>query len=169
MTDFHITGTLVWYAAICERETWLMAHQIEPERDNELLALGRLNQEQHYKRATKELELPGIRVDQIRRENGELILSEIKKSSKYTHAATLQLGYYLYTLEQEGVSARGEVLIPKEKKKIPVQLEDIRTELLETLKRIETLCQQAKPPPATWLHWCDKCAYAEFCWSGVEE
>ncbi len=31
-----------------------MAHQMEPEREFELLAEGRLNQEAHYKRAMKE-------------------------------------------------------------------------------------------------------------------
>jgi len=32
-----------------------MAHKLEPERDFQLLAEGRLNQEVHCKRATKEL------------------------------------------------------------------------------------------------------------------
>jgi len=168
MNDLIITGTLVWYAAICERETWLMAHQIEPERENELLALGRLNQEQHYTRATKEFELPGIRVDQIRREHGQLVLSEVKKSSKYIHAATMQLGFYLYTLEQEGVQATGEVLIPKEKKKISVELATIRPELETLLERIRHICAEPTPPPATWLHWCSRCAYNEFCWAGAD-
>lgn len=168
MNDLIITGTLVWYAAICQRETWLMAHQIEPDRQNELLALGRLNQEQHYSRAIKELELPGIRVDQIRREKGELVLSEVKKSSKYLHAATMQLGFYLYTLEQKGIQARGEVLIPKEKKKIPVELATIRPELMELLERIRTICAQPTPPKAAWFHWCGNCAYNEFCWAGEE-
>ena len=63
----EITGTLVWYYAICPREAWLMAHEMEPEKEFELLAEGRLNQEAHYKRATKELELPGMRLDQVRR------------------------------------------------------------------------------------------------------
>ena len=31
-----------------------MAHELEPEREFELLVEGRLNQEAHYKRATKE-------------------------------------------------------------------------------------------------------------------
>jgi hypothetical protein len=34
----QVTGTLVWYYAICPREAWLMAHEIEPEKDFDLLA-----------------------------------------------------------------------------------------------------------------------------------
>jgi CRISPR-associated exonuclease Cas4 len=38
MEDPNITGTLVWYYAICPRECWLMAHQIDPEHEFDLLA-----------------------------------------------------------------------------------------------------------------------------------
>jgi CRISPR-associated exonuclease Cas4 len=53
--DIAITGTLIWYYAICKRECWLMAHQIEPERENDLLEQGRLNTESHYQREAKEI------------------------------------------------------------------------------------------------------------------
>jgi len=33
----NITGTLIWYYYICERECWLMAHQINPHQENALL------------------------------------------------------------------------------------------------------------------------------------
>ncbi|MDQ3398880.1 MAG: CRISPR-associated protein Cas4, partial [Deinococcota bacterium] len=114
MEDPNITGTLVWYYAICPRECWLMAHQIEPEREFDLLAEGRLNTEAHYEREQKEITLPGgVRVDKVRREGGKLVLSEIKKTSKFLPAAKLQLAYYLWVLEQEDVQAVGEVLVPE--------------------------------------------------------
>ena len=80
-----------------------MAHQMEPEREFELLAEGRLNQEAHYKRATKELSLQGMRLDQVRREGGRLIISEVKKSSGFLPATRLQLGYYLWRLGKCGI------------------------------------------------------------------
>jgi CRISPR-associated exonuclease Cas4 len=89
----EVTATLVWYYAICPREAWLMAHELEPERGFELLVEGRLNQEAHYKRATKEHSLPGTRLDQVRREDERLIVSEVKKSSRFLPATRLQLGY----------------------------------------------------------------------------
>lgn len=167
ISELQVTGTLVWYYAICRREAWLMAHQIEPERENDLLALGRLNQEEHYPRAIKELSLPGIRVDQIRREKGRLVLSEVKKSSRFVAASRLQLGYYLLVLLNEGVAAEGEILIPKERKCIQVTLDsDLREEVETAIHGIRSLCAAPKPPPASWLHFCATCAYAEFCWSG---
>ena len=167
MSDTPLTGTLVWYYTICPRECWLMAHQIEPERDNDLLAQGRLNTEAHYGRREKEVTLPGgVRVDQVRREKGQLILSEVKKSSKFLPAAKLQLAYYLWVLEQEGVEATGEVLVPDERKREAVSLTEMRDTLLEVMEKVGTLTAEPKPPKAEWLHFCKTCAYAEFCWSG---
>lgn len=170
MDDTPLTGTLVWYYAICKRECWLMAHQIEPERDNDLLAQGRLNTEAHYEREKKEVTLPGgVRVDKVRREDGQLVLSEIKKSSKFLPAAKLQLAYYLWVLEAEGVEATGEVLVPDERKREPVNLGDIRATLEAAMRDIGGIVLQPTPPRAEWLHYCKTCAYNEFCWSGGEE
>ena len=161
-----ITGTLVWYYAICERECWLIAHQIEANQDDDLLEQGRLNTESHYQRETKEITLPGgVRVDKIHKEQGKLVLSEIKKSSKFLPAAKLQLAYYLWVLEQEHVHATGEVLVPEERKREEISLEEMRGELLSAMNAIETLVAEPKPPKAEWLHYCKTCAYAEFCWS----
>jgi CRISPR-associated exonuclease Cas4 len=169
-SEVNITGTLIWYYAICKRECWLMAHQIEPERENDLLAQGRLNTESHYQREAKEIELPsGVRVDKVRRENGKLILSEIKKSSKFIEAASLQLAYYLWLMEQEGVEAIGEILVPDERERKEIRLDDVRENLMETMKAIKQLVKAPAPPKATWLHYCKTCAYNEFCWSGSDD
>jgi CRISPR-associated exonuclease Cas4 len=162
----NITGTLVWYYAICPMEAWLMAHEMEPEKEFELLAEGRLNQEAHYKRATKELSLPGMRLDQVRREGGRLIVSEVKKSSRFLPATRLQLGYYLWRLHEEGMEASGEILVPKERKRETVELTpELRQEVERTVATIEALVREPAPPPAKKIPFCKKCAYAEFCWS----
>lgn len=169
MEGTNITGTLVWYYAICKRECWLMAHQLEPERENDLLAQGRLNTEAHYDRRDKEITLPGgVRVDQVRREDGKLIVAEVKKSSKFLPAAKLQLAYYLWVLEREGVKAVGEVLVPEERKREAVGLEDMRGELENAMSTIQTLVNEPRPPEAQWIRYCKTCAYSEFCWSGGE-
>ena len=162
----EVTGTLVWYYAICPREAWLMAHEIEPEKDFELLAEGRLNQEAHYKRATKELALPGMRLDQVRREGGKLIVSEVKKSSRFLPATRMQLGYYLWRLAEEGMEASGEILVPEERKREVMELTpELREEVEQMVANIEDLVQEPAPPPAVRIPFCKKCAYAEFCWS----
>jgi len=162
----EVTGTLVWYYAICPREAWLMAHEIEPEKDFDLLAEGRLNQEAHYKRATKELALPGMRLDQVRREDGKLIVSEVKKSSRFLPATRLQLGYYLWRLAEEGMEASGEILVPEERKRETMDLTpELRTEIEALVAKIKALILEPAPPPAVKIPFCKKCAYAEFCWS----
>ena len=161
-----VTGTLVWYYAICPREAWLMAHEIEPERDFELLAEGRLNQEAHYKRATKELALPGMRLDQVRREGEQPIVSEVKKSSRFLPATRMQLGYYLWRLAEEGMEASGEILVPDERKREVMDLTpELREEVEQMVANIEALVREPAPPPAKKISFCKKCAYAEFCWS----
>lgn len=161
-----ITGTLVWYYAICPREAWLMAHEIEPEREFDLLFEGRLNQEAHYERATKELSLPGMRLDQVRREKGRLVVSEVKKSSRYLPATRLQLGYYLWRLAEEGMEASGEILIPEERKRETLELTpELRTEVEDLVAKIEDLTSRPAPPAAVKIPFCKKCAYSEFCWS----
>lgn len=162
----EVTGTLVWYYAICPREAWLMAHEIEPERDFDLLAQGRLNQEAHYQRATKELALPGMRLDQVRREGDKLIVSEVKKSSRFLPATRLQLGYYLWRLAEEGMEASGEILVPEERKRETLELTpELRTEVEDLVAKIEALVLEPAPPAAVKIPFCKRCAYAEFCWS----
>jgi len=162
----EVTGTLVWYYAICPREAWLMAHEMEPEREFELLAEGRLNQEAHYQRATKELSLPGMKLDQVRREGGKLIVSEVKKSSRFLPATRLQLGYYLWRLHEEGLKASGETLVPKERKREVVEITpELKSEVERIEAIIEALFREPAPPPAEKIPFCKKCAYVEFCWS----
>jgi CRISPR-associated exonuclease Cas4 len=107
-----ISGTLIWYYYICRREVWLMAHQLEPETENPFLKLGRLIQEESYPREKKEFTAPGMKIDLLRKRDGQLVVAEIKKSSRFTESATMQLAYYLWRLRDMGIEAKGELLIP---------------------------------------------------------
>ncbi len=164
--EINLTGSVFYNYVICPRKAWLMQYQVDPEREHDLLAQGRLNNAEHYQRVDKELPLPGIKVDQVRREGGELIIGEVKKSSSGLEASILQLSFYLHRLEEAGVRARGEVLIPKERKKIPVVLDEAtRARLSEATKDVTGLLLNLRPPKAKWIKFCPNCAYAEFCWS----
>lgn len=166
MDELRLTGSVFYNYVICPRKAWLMQYQINPDTEHDLLSLGRLNSKEHYERAEKEAVLPGIRVDIVRRQGGELVLGEVKKSPSGLEASILQLAYYLYRLEEEGVLARGEVLVPKERKKIRVILDaEMREKLSRSREEIKILLDKARPPPANWLKFCPNCAYAEFCWS----
>jgi CRISPR-associated exonuclease Cas4 len=163
--DVKITGTLVWYYSICHRETWLMAHEINPETENPFLELGRLIQEESYPREKKEFQAPGMKIDLLRDRDGQLIVGEIKKSSRFVEAARMQVTYYLWRLRQMGVEARGELLVPKERRRIPIELtEELQSRLEETLQDIQKVIALETPPPPVQIPFCRSCAYAEFCW-----
>ena len=161
-----ITGTLIWYYYICQREVWLMAHEINPEQDNSFLELGRLLHEESYPREKKGLETSGMKIDLIKKGKEGLIVGEIKKSSRFLQPAKMQLAFYLFKMKEAGIKASGELLIPKEKKRIKVELnEEVEKELQRSMNNILNIITLNKPPPPQKINYCRNCAYREFCWS----
>ncbi|WP_456324074.1 CRISPR-associated protein Cas4 [Desulfonauticus submarinus] len=161
----HITGTLIWYYYVCKREVWLMAHELHPNQEDPFLEIGRLIQKESYAREKKEIELGHIKIDLIKRADGEFMVGEIKKSSRFEKPAKMQLAYYLYCLKQYGITASGELLIPKEKKRIKVELTEVlENELKQAISTIKEIVNQEKPPPPQKTKYCTHCAYREFCW-----
>ena len=143
-----------------------MAHELNPETENPFLELGRLVHEESYSRAKKEFAAPGMKIDILREREGELIVGEVKKSSKSIKSATMQLAYYLWRLKQMGLEAKGELLIPKERKRIPVELTDkLQCELEMAMADIQTIIAHETPPAPVHTRFCRNCAYREFCWA----
>lgn len=164
--NLHVTGTLVWYYYICPREVWLMSRNLVPDQDDTNIDLGRFIQENTYQRDKKEISLGHIKLDILRKEKGQLVVGEVKKTSKYVQSATMQLAFYLYELKDAGVEAVGELMFPKEKKKIKVELDDNLIFEIEKVKReILRIIYTESPPQPKRINFCRNCAYAEFCWS----
>jgi len=142
-----------------------MAHELNPETENPFLELGRLIHEGSYPREKKEFAAAGMKIDILREQDGQLIVGEVKKSSRSTKSATMQLAYYLQRLEQMGIRAKGELLVPKERKRIPLELtEELRHELERSVEDIQAIIALEVPPPPVRGRFCRNCAYAEFCW-----
>ncbi|MEA3431653.1 MAG: CRISPR-associated protein Cas4 [candidate division WOR-3 bacterium] len=161
-----ITGTLVWYYYICPREVWLMAHELNPAQDNPFIEIGRLIHEDSYAREKKEITFGNIKFDILKRENKQTVVAEVKKSSRYEKSARMQLAFYLHRLKQMGIDAKGELLIPKEKKRIPVELDaDIEKQLKRATTEIGDIISWEVPPKPEKNKFCGKCAYREFCWA----
>lgn len=164
--DLHVTGTLVWYYYICKREVWLMARHLVPDEDNPNIDLGRFIGEHTYRRDKKEITVDHIKLDILRKEKGQLVVGEVKKSSKYEKSATMQLAFYLMELREKGVDAVGELLFPKEKKKTRVEINDELIVQIENAKKeILKIVYQETPPLPQKINYCRNCAYAELCWS----
>lgn len=161
-----VVGSLVQAYLICPREAWLMAHQIFPDEDNVHLALGRLIQSQSYSRERKEVRVEHLALDLVRRGEKNLVVAEVKKSSRAERAARLQLAFYLYELRQMGYEAEGELLFPEERSRERVVLDSQLAAEVEAIKKqIQSLMARAAPPPPERIKFCTKCAYAEFCWA----
>jgi len=122
--------------------------------------------EETYKRDKKEILFGSIKIDLVKKESGNTVVAEIKKSSKGINAARMQLLFYLYRLKKRGIDAKGELLIPKEKKKIAVELDKATEEKLkDALVKIELIITSELPPVPQKIPFCRKCAYFEFCWA----
>ncbi len=164
--SLKITGTLIWYYYVCEREVWLISHGLEADQSNEYMEIGRIIHENSYQRSKKEVNLGHIKVDLIGRQGNKVVLGEVKKSSRFKESARMQLAFYLLELEERGIEAIGYIQFPKERLKIKVELNDeIRQELNKAIKGIEKIFTLNKPPKAKKIRYCTKCAYQEFCWA----
>ena len=81
-----------------------------------------------------------IKVDLMKRKNNDIIVGEVRKSSRFEKAAIMQLAFYLYRLRQRGINAKGELMVPRGRKRIPVELtQDIEDELKQTFHQIKDI------------------------------
>jgi CRISPR-associated protein Cas4 len=165
-SELRVTGTMVWYYYVCQREVWLMAHQLEPDSEDDNLEYGRFLHQHAYKRQKKEISIGHAVFDLFRVEGDKLVIGEVKKSSKHLESARMQLLYYLRELKRMGVDAVGELRIPEEKRVINVSLDEETEEELERAERdILRIIYLDRPPKAKKIPWCRSCAYRELCWS----
>lgn len=164
--EIHVGGTLIWYYYVCKREVWLMGRHITPDEDDTNVVLGRFFAEQSYHRDKKEVSFGNMKFDIIRHDNRGLVVGEVKKSSKHSKSARMQLAFYLWELSRNGIEATGELLFPREKKRELVELNPELVGELERAKRdILRIIYNPIPPKAEKKSICRNCAYAEFCWS----
>ena len=162
MQNLDFTGTQINYYFVCKRKLWLFSKNISFEDENEYVQLGRLIDENTYKRNKKQIEIGKIKIDFI---DNKGIIHEIKKSNKIETAHIHQVKYYIYFLKKLGVeNITGEIDYPKLKKREPVILNHEDEEVFEAIfSDIKKILDNPKPPPADKKTICKKCAYYEFC------
>lgn len=169
-SQFPITGTYIWYYFICKRELWLMMHNIIPDQEDENIDIGRFIHEYYIKRGKEEVDIGSGKIDRIKKVGNEVIVQEIKKTSKFKESSYFQLLFYLDQLEKMGIQAKGELLFSEEKKKESVVLTDEnRKQLHEAISEIQKIAKYPVPPPPKKIKYCRSCAYREYCWAGEDE
>jgi CRISPR-associated exonuclease Cas4 len=162
----EVNGTLMWYYFICPREVWLMARQVTPDADDPKIEIGRFIHENHYRRAKKEISVGTSKMDIIKQEDGRIVISEVKKSSRYLKSARMQLLYYLKQLKNQGVDAQGELLFPEERRKEEIQLTKESVYQLEQAEAaIIEIIHRPTPPSPKKIGYCRNCGYREYCWA----
>lgn len=161
----NVTGTLIWYYYVCKRQVWLIAHHIEPAQDNPYIELGRFIHETTYLNERKEVKTDYGVFDVVKKHNDNLVVAEIKKSSRFKHSARMQLCFYLLGLKRMGIVAKGELRFPKERKREVVELTpEIEKELDLAVEEIIAIAKEELPPAPVKNRFCSKCGYKELCW-----
>ena len=153
----QITGTMYAYSFLCWRKLWFLM-----EQENENVIIGKLIDQESYRREKKHLYLDDIVCIDIVKDN---VICEIKKSSSQREMAIQQLKYYLYLLNKKGIEVKGELLVPKENHKEMIVLnENDILEIDKQLERIKRICNEVTPQEIINNKICKKCAYFELCY-----
>ncbi|WP_310604845.1 CRISPR-associated protein Cas4 [Anaerosporobacter sp.] len=158
----QITGVMMYYYYVCKRKLWYFYYDIQMEQGNENVAIGKILDENSYKREEKHINIDNvINIDFLRTQG---ILHEVKKSNKIEEASIWQVKYYLYYLKQHDVVIKAKIDYPLLKQTVDVELEEADVEVIEkTLESIREIVSKDKPPVFSKLSICKNCAYHDLC------
>lgn len=161
--DREITGVMVYYNEVCQRKLWYFYHGIQLEQENENVKIGKVLDEEPYKRDEKHINIDNvINIDFIRSSG---ILHEIKKSRKIEEAGILQVKYYLCYLKQKGVEGiKARIDYPLLKKSLDIELSDEdEVKIKAKLEEIRNIVNANVPPGLKKKSICKSCAYFDLC------
>lgn len=162
--SFRVTGVMMQYYFVCERELWFLSRDVEIDRDNPTIVRGMNVDESSYSRERRSVSIDGtIAIDLL--QDGRVV--EVKPSSKLTEPARMQLSYYLWYLKHVvGVEKEGVLAHPRERRREDVVLTPEREEKVEdAIRGIYEIVSNETPPAAEEKPYCESCAYHDFCWS----
>ena len=164
----HITATHINYLHICSRKLWLSSNGITMEHTSDLVTEGKLIGESTYPQRTDtytEVEFDGVKIDFYDAKNK--IVHEIKKSAKIEHAHRAQVKYYLWILEQNGITgAKGILEYPKQRHTEGVELTDAdRIAIPDWITAIDRIVETDTCPDVIDKPICKNCSYYDFCYA----
>lgn len=163
MKKGDITGVMVQYFMVCKRELWFYINQINMNYNNDDISIGKFLHENSYKRENKEVRIDNMVFDFVKK-GDELVIFEIKKSSKLTIGAKFQLYFYLYNLRLLKQNVKGILVYPKERKNEEIVLTNkIINEMEEIIDGILNISNLNNPPIAEKQPFCKQCSFYELC------
>ena len=165
----HPTGTQIAYYHLCHRKLWLFTNGINMEHTSDLVAAGKLLEENSYtQRANKwqQLAIENIKIDHYDAQEG--IVREVKKSNRKEAVHIAQLKYYLFVLERNQVQVQYGILeYPKMRLTEEVWLSEVdRATIPDWEQAVQSIIAQEQCPDKIDDKICKKCAYYEFCYAG---
>lgn len=166
-----VTGTHFAYFWVCHRKLWLFANGISMEHTSELVSEGRLIHETTYQRRANsytEIEVDGAKIDYY--DPFQKVIHETKKSDKLEETHKWQVKFYIWKLEQRGISGvTGQLDYPTMRHTEKVELTDRDRENIQSVnKKIEEIVSNIECPARVKRGICKNCSYFDFCWSGKE-
>ncbi len=164
---FRVTGVMMQYYFVCERELWFLSRDVQIDRSNANIVRGTQVDEKSFERKKRSYSVDGtISIDML--DDGKVV--EVKPSSKLKKASEMQLLYYLWYLKHVvGEEREGVLAHPTEKDREDVELtKEAEAEVEEAIRGIYDVVNMEEPPPAEEKPFCDSCAYHDFCWISME-
>ncbi|MDO4695396.1 CRISPR-associated protein Cas4 [Porphyromonas sp.] len=168
----NITGTHINYHQVCRRKLWLFGAGILMEHTSDLVAEGKVLHDTTYLQRSErysEFSIEGIKIDYYDATNR--IVHEVKKSNKIEDAHVWQVKYYLYVLQEHGITdATAVIEYPTLRHTVDVRLtEEDCTTIRKMKAEITSIINSDHCPPRIDSKICKNCSYYEFCYSGEEE
>ncbi len=160
----RITGMMVYYYFICKRKLWYFCNELNMEKENDDVIIGKILDENSYARAEKHINIDNtISIDFIKEKNE---LHEVKKSRAIEEAGIWQVKYYLYYLKKKGMDElKASIDYPLLKKKLDVILEESDiSKLDEIIEDIIKIRSSDYPEELKKMKICEKCAYFDLCY-----
>lgn len=161
--ETRVTGLMVQYYHVCERELWFMSRGIDIDRETTNIQRGTHVDETSYRDARSSFMIDNrIQLDVL--DSGDIM--EVKVSSTLEKPARMQLLFYLWYLREiHGVEKDGVLAYPTERKRESVTLDDSAAcEIERTIAGILEVVSREQPPDLEKKSYCDACLYQDLCW-----
>lgn len=160
----HVTGIMVYYYFVCKRKLWYFVNQINMEQNSELVEIGKILDEETYKRENKSILIDGtINIDFVK---SGAVLHEVKKTKSIEESGIWQLKYYMYYLDKKGIkniTAKIDFPLLRETKEILLEEND-KNVLDNVINDIQNIMTLEKPPKVIDSKICNKCSYFDLCY-----